>query len=234
MAKGRYTKKGSNKGCLVVMLILTMLVTIGCVIGIWLVLDEETPPTQTPGTVQTEGTTLPETSGEAEAPTTAPKEETTAPAEETTAPTEETTVPTEATTVPTQVPTLDWDETVGAQIAQTALAQIGKPYQSGGSGPDAFDTAGFVSYCLKENRQISGRMKIKDLAQRGSEVPREQLQPGDVVFFWSSNEGQIEYAGIYVGDGQFVAARNEQNPVTQMSLATGYFSDRYLFARRFG
>lgn len=230
MARGKYAKKGKGKGGLIVLLIITMIVTIGCVVGIWLVMDEDLPVPETQPTY----TTIPETSGETTETTTVPAttEATIQPTEETTVPTEETTVPVEETTAPTVLPTIGEDATVGQQIAQTALAQIGKGYQSGGNGPDAFDTSGFISFCLKENQLITGRKKLKQLAQEGVEVPQEELQPGDVLFFWTSNEGQVEYAGIYVGGGEFVAARKEGIPVSLMKLQ--HFSNTYLFARRFG
>ena len=59
------------------------------------------------------------------------------------------------------------------------------------------------------------------------------LQPGDVLFFWSSEEGKVQYVGIYIGGGEFVAARNSEKPVSILGLNTKYFTERFLFARRF-
>ena len=233
MARGKYSKKNSGKGGLVLLLIVTMLVIGGCAVGIFMVLNREEPQPQ-PNYQVTDSTPAEHTEGQTEnvtaTPTTQPTEVTTVPTEATTAPTEETTVPTEATTVPT----LPEDAGVGEAVAYTARLQLGKPYLSGGNGPDGFDTTGFVCYCLKQNGLITKRTKIKQLALEGTEVAKEDLQPGDVVFFWTSNEGQAEYAAIYVGDGKFIAARNEENPVSEMSLNNNYFSKRYLTARRFG
>lgn len=235
MAKGKYAKKGSGKGGLILLLIITILVIGGCVAGILMALNKEKPEPETPAitditgqTEQTENETVPETNG-----TTAPSTEaTTVPTEETTAPTEET-VPTVPETVPETTPTLNEDATVGEQVALTAKTQVGKPYQSGGNGPDGFDTTGLVFYCLQQNGLATKRLKLKQLVGEGTEVARDDLRPGDVVFFWTSNEGQVEYAGIYVGDGKFVAARNEQNPVSEMDFESNYFKTRYLTARRF-
>ena len=236
MAKGKYAKKGSGKGGLVLLLIITMLVVGGCVGGILVALNKDTPAPDT--TPSTDFVGLPEETEESATPeidaTTAPSTEaTTAPTEATTEATEATTVPTVPETVPVTTPTLNEDGTKGEQLAQTALAQVGKPYQSGGNGPDGFDTTGLLFYCLQQNGLATKRLKLKQLVLEGTEVAREDLQPGDVVFFWSSNEGQVEYAGIYVGDGKFVAARNEQNPVSEMNFESNYFQTRYLTARRF-
>lgn len=236
MARGKFEKPGSGKGGFVLLLVITILVIGGCIAGVLYLLNRDGPKESEDDTqlqTQVESTdptdTLPEL--ETADPTLAGEEttaETTEATEETTAPTEETTVP----TVPeTEATTPVGDATLGEKIAATARAQLGKPYQSGGNGPDAFDTTGFVYYCLKENQLLSKRLKLKELVTKGVEVAREDLQPGDVVFFWTENEGQAEYVGIYVGDGLFVAARNGEHPVSEMKME--YFQKTYVTARRF-
>ena len=161
MARGKYVRKRRGKGGLVVLLIVTILVMAGSVVGVLMVLNGEKPTERPSQTFQTT-TESPLQTSTAEVTTVAtthPAVSTTAPTEVTTAPTEETTVPTEETTAPTELPTLGSDATLGQQIAQTALAQVGKLYQSGGSGPDTFDPTGLVWYCLKQNG-ISAARKI--------------------------------------------------------------------------
>ena len=236
MAKGKYAKKGSGKGGLILLLIITMLVIGGCIIGILVTLNKDKPTEETPNvnnTTQQSDETEGNTQSAGEDTTVAATEATTVPTEETTSPTEETTIPVEIESLPETQPNLE-DVPQGVLVAQTALGQVGKPYQSGGNGPDGFDTTGLVFYCLQQNGLATKRLKLKQLVQEGTEVPKEELQPGDVVFFWTSNEGQVEYAGIYIGDGKFVAARNEQNPVSEMDMDVNYFATRYLTARRFG
>jgi len=53
------------------------------------------------------------------------------------------------------------------------------------------------------------------------------------VFFYNSEPGTIQYCGIYVGGGKFIAARNSEHPVTEMNLNSSYFSERYICSRRF-
>ena len=90
MAKGKYAKKGSGKGGLVLLLIITMLVVGGCVGGILVALNKDTPAPDT--TPSTDFVGLPEETEESATPEI---DATTAPS------TEATTAPTEATTVPT-------------------------------------------------------------------------------------------------------------------------------------
>ena len=180
---------------------------------------EQTDPIVEDTTVQPPETTAEPT----EAPTTAPATEpTTEPATEPT--TEPTTVPTEAEEQPSS--------DLGGRVAAMAMDLVGCEYEYGGSGPDTFDISGLVYYCFQENG-IDVPRALSKQAKYGQEVEQEDLLPGDVLFFWSSDEGQIQYVGIYVGDGKFVAARNSEKPVSVMELTSKYFSERFLFARRF-
>ncbi len=162
-------------------------------------------------------------------PTTALPTETT---EETTeATTEPTTTPTtEATTVPETTEAVATD--VGLKAAQIALAQVGKPYQYGSAGPDAFDTSGLLQYCYQQCG-ISIPRSNSALAEYGYIVDKEDILPGDAVFFWSSNEGSAEYLGIYIGNGIVVAALNASKPVTQFDMNSNYYTEHFVFARRY-
>ena len=124
--------------------------------------------------------------------------------------------------------------TVGEQVAAVALQQVGKSFKMGGTGPDSFDTTGLVVYCFKESG-ITAPRRTAQMAEFGTEVALEDLQPGDVVIFsYEAGTGKFEYPGIYVGDGKFVAARNESNPVSEMDINSTYFAKRFSCARRFG
>jgi cell wall-associated NlpC family hydrolase len=110
---------------------------------------------------------------------------------------------------------------------------VGKPYSYGGAGPDSFDTSGFIRYCCNEITGTSLPHSVIKQADMGTRVEKDDLLPGDVVFFWTSNPEAVEYVGIYVGNGQIVAARNPENPVSQMNMNVPYFTERYLFACRY-
>ena len=205
-----------------------------------------TEPTAEPTEEPTEEPTTAPTEEPTEEPTTAPTEEpteepTSAPTEEpteepTTAPTEEPTE--EPTTEPTEEPSTEptvyivpWSA-AGDKAAATALDRVGTAYEFGASGPDTFDTTGLVFYCFREHGVMVPR-EMMEQASYGKSVPEDQLQPGDVLFFWTSIPGEIEYVGIYIGNRQFVAARNPEKPTSIMNLDSEYFSERYLFARRY-
>jgi cell wall-associated NlpC family hydrolase len=96
-----------------------------------------------------------------------------------------------------------------AQIAvDTALAQAGDPYVWGAGGPDAFDCSGLTQYAYAAagiSLPHSSRMQ----AIMGSAVSRSQLQPGDLVFYFSP----VSHVAMYIGNGQMVHASTSSQPV---------------------
>lgn len=187
------------------------------------------PPLDLPTAAPTEAPTESPTETPTEAPTEEPTEAPTEPPTE--APTEAPTEP--PTEAPTEPPTEDPDViTDGDRIAAFAYQQLEKPYAYGGAGPDNFDVSGLLYYCYREFGYKVPRT-TKELGEFGEEVAKEDLKPGDALFFYSSEEGTIQYCGIYIGEGKFVAARNSEHPVSEMDLNGNYFSTRFICARRF-
>lgn len=90
-----------------------------------------------------------------------------------------------------------------------ALDQRGKPYQWGAEGPHRYDCSGLVWAAYRSVGITLPRVaKDQYWATRSRPVPRNQLLPGDLIFF-SSNSGDwraIGHVGIYVGDGRMVHA----------------------------
>ncbi|SFK42100.1 C40 family peptidase [Geodermatophilus ruber] len=103
-------------------------------------------------------------------------------------------------------------EAAGA-IISAALAQVGKPYVWGSSGPGGFDCSGLTSFAyraagraLPHSSQAQSRM--------GVPVSRSELQPGDIVYFYAP----VSHVGIYIGDGRMVHARTFGVPVAVTSV----------------
>lgn len=89
-----------------------------------------------------------------------------------------------------------------AQVAvQTALDQIGKPYQWGGNGPDSFDCSGLTSFAWRAagvTLPRSSRLQKAALPPVGI----DEVQPGDLLFYGDP----VHHVGLYVGDGEMVNA----------------------------
>jgi cell wall-associated NlpC family hydrolase len=105
-----------------------------------------------------------------------------------------------------------------AQIAiDTAMAQRGKPYVWAASGPRSFDCSGLTSYAFAA-AGISLPHSSRLQSQLGQPVSRENLQPGDLVFFYSP----VSHVGIYIGNGQMVHAPTSGDVVKVAPIMSGF------------
>jgi cell wall-associated NlpC family hydrolase len=91
--------------------------------------------------------------------------------------------------------------TVGAQALTAALSRRGDPYVWGAAGPGEFDCSGLVVWAFAQEG-ISLPHFTGDLWNSGVHIPRADLEPGDLVFFFAD----ISHVGIYLGDGLMVDA----------------------------
>jgi peptidoglycan DL-endopeptidase CwlO len=91
--------------------------------------------------------------------------------------------------------------TVGAQALQAALSRIGDPYVWGAAGPGDFDCSGLVVWAFAQEG-IALPHYTGDLWNSGMHVARNDLEPGDLVFFFAD----ISHVGIYIGNGLMVDA----------------------------
>jgi cell wall-associated NlpC family hydrolase len=88
-----------------------------------------------------------------------------------------------------------------ATAVQFALAQLGKPYSWGGSGPNSYDCSGLTSSAWAAAGVYLPHNSGMQYSAT-SRVSRSALQPGDLVFFGSP----IHHVGLYIGNGQMVDA----------------------------
>jgi cell wall-associated NlpC family hydrolase len=103
-----------------------------------------------------------------------------------------------------------------AIAVKTALAQVGDPYVSAGTGPDGFDCSGLTAYAWAA---AGVALPHSSLAQSrmGHAVTRSQLQPGDIVYFYSP----VGHVGLYIGRGMMVHAPTTGQTVTVTSVDMG-------------
>jgi cell wall-associated NlpC family hydrolase len=89
----------------------------------------------------------------------------------------------------------------GAAAVHWAESALGRPYLWAASGPDRFDCSGLVMWAYDH---VGVRLPHSSRAQigYGSRVSKDNLQPGDLVFFGSP----IHHVGMYVGGGDFIEA----------------------------
>lgn len=81
-------------------------------------------------------------------------------------------------------------------------------YVLGGTTPDGFDCSGFTSYVFQQFGVKLARTSDEQF-QGGTEVPFEQAQPGDLLFYDSLHKGKVSHVAIYLGDGMIVHANGD-------------------------
>jgi peptidoglycan DL-endopeptidase CwlO len=111
-------------------------------------------------------------------------------------------------------------------VANVALSQLNTPYVWAGAAPGGFDCSGLVMWAYA---QVGVSLPHSTYAQYGYGVPvsRDQLQPGDLVFF----DG-LGHVGIYIGGGQFVHAPHTGDVVKISSMDESWYASTYVGARR--
>jgi peptidoglycan DL-endopeptidase CwlO len=114
----------------------------------------------------------------------------------------------------------------GQRAADVALKYRGVPYRWGGTEPSGFDCSGFVQHVYAQVGLKLPRSAAQQYEQ-GTPVSRDNLRPGDLVFF----DG-LRHNGIYVGHGRFIHAGQTGKHVSVAPIDEGWYRSRWVGARR--
>ncbi|GAA4160899.1 hypothetical protein GCM10022286_17670 [Gryllotalpicola daejeonensis] len=113
------------------------------------------------------------------------------------------------------------DAAIVAQAIAYARAQIGKPYVFDGAGPNSFDCSGLTMMAYQSaGLNIGGHgvvYQYRQAAALGQLVPRSQAQPGDLIF-WGTAPNGLYHVGLYIGNGQMIAAPQAGENVKQQAV----------------
>lgn len=113
----------------------------------------------------------------------------------------------------------------GEEAVRIAKNYIGVRYVYGGTTPNGFDCSGFVQYVYRQMGIRINRVAA-DQAKNGVYVAREDLMPGDLVFFKKAGR-EIHHVGMYVGDGQYIHAPYTGRTICIEALTRGdYYTAR--------
>lgn len=127
-------------------------------------------------------------------------------------------------------PTSSGGSATGREIADYALQFVGYNYTWGGTSPSTgFDCSGLMYYVYKQFGYTLNRIAA-DQARNGVHVDPSDLQPGDLLCFYSGGD-YIGHVGMYIGNNMFVHAANSTAGVITSQLS-GYYATRGYEARR--
>lgn len=113
-----------------------------------------------------------------------------------------------------------------------AELQIGKPYELGQAGPDAFDCSGLTKFAYDKVG-----IQIPRVSRQQGEIGIPVIAPfvrGDLLFFSTDDRrpGVVTHVGMFEAGTTMVDANSYNNMVTHDDISTRYWSQRLLFARR--
>ena len=119
---------------------------------------------------------------------------------------------------------------VGDLILQ-AVSLMGIAYRFGGNTPvNGFDCSGFIRYIF-QSAGVNLPRSAAEQAQVGHPVSRDELKPGDVLFF-NTRGFNYSHNGLYLGNGRFIHAPRTGKNIEIASLSASYWSGRFNGARR--
>ncbi|MCM4079603.1 C40 family peptidase [Paractinoplanes hotanensis] len=112
---------------------------------------------------------------------------------------------------------VDYTNDKGGRAAQKACDLIGKPYVFGSAGPNSYDCSG-----LTQEAWASVGVHLdhytKDQWTQGRPVSKDELQPGDLVFYYP---GSLHHVALYIGGGMVVHAPHTGDHVRMATIDRG-------------
>ena len=121
-------------------------------------------------------------------------------------------------------------EALGHRVVASALDLRGVPYRNGGADARGFDCSGLVAYVFRQYG-LSVPRQTRAQFEVGRSVDKDDIQPGDLVFFSTVAPG-ASHVGIAVDNDEFVHAPSSRGVVRVERLTLPYWQRRFVGARR--
>ena len=120
-------------------------------------------------------------------------------------------------------------------ILSHGLSLVGTRYRYGGSSvKSGFDCSGFIGYLFKQELGMQLPRSSRDMINIDAPlVERDELEPGDLLFFSTNGRGRVSHAGIYMGDNQFIHSSSSRSGGVRVdSLEDRYWNRTFIEAKR--
>ncbi|MBX3606295.1 MAG: C40 family peptidase [Piscinibacter sp.] len=121
-----------------------------------------------------------------------------------------------------------------SEMVVAAMAFLGVRYRSGGGSADTgFDCSGFTRHVFQSSLGLLLPRRVDEQASAPGlvRVQREDLRPGDLVFF-NTLRRTFSHVGIYIGDGRFIHSPRSGAAVRIEDMRARYWTQRFTGARR--
>ncbi len=131
-------------------------------------------------------------------------------------------------------PVLQRVRDTASELVLSAMNFLGVPYKRGGaSAEQGFDCSGFTRYVFEHSLGLVLPRRADEQARQAglATVAREELKPGDLVFF-NTMRRAFSHVGIYVGEGKFIHAPRSGSEVRIEDMRQTYWIKRFNGARR--
>mgnify|MGYP002719307426 CR=1 FL=1 len=118
-------------------------------------------------------------------------------------------------------------------IVGDAYKYLGYKYVYASASPSVgFDCSGLVYYLYKTHAGVTLNRSSRDQASNGYAVSRDNLKPGDLLFFSTFGGNRITHVGLYVGDGKMIHASTPKEGVIITDINSNYYVKNFMTARR--
>ena len=118
-------------------------------------------------------------------------------------------------------------------LVNTSMGFLGMPYRLGGNGEQdgGVDCSGFVRAVYQRTLGKVLPRRAAEQAQATQSIDKEELQPGDLVFFNTMHRA-FSHVGIYIGNNQFIHSPRTGSTVRVEDMSKSYWQTRFNGARR--
>ncbi|MFM1652215.1 NlpC/P60 family protein [Brevibacillus sp. B_LB10_24] len=121
----------------------------------------------------------------------------------------------------------------GADLVNTAKKFLGLPYLWAGTSGFGFDCSGFTHTVFKSHG-ITIPRDSGPQSKAGTPVSKEELQPGDLLFFaYNNGKGSVHHVSMYIGDGKMIHSPNASRTVEIVSIDEPAYAVEFAGARRY-
>jgi cell wall-associated NlpC family hydrolase len=120
-------------------------------------------------------------------------------------------------------------------ILERGKSLIGTRYRFGGSSTKSgFDCSGFIGYLFREEAGMTLPRSTREMINVDAPlVSRNDLEPGDLLFFSTRGRGRVSHAAIYLGDDRFIHSSSRRSGGVRIdSLDDAYWSKTFIEAKR--